>query len=44
MRLRTRPPLPTYLLTPFGGKNSQYLGDGLTTLNIQMHISWGVEK
>ena len=26
------------------GENSPYLGDGLTTLNIQMHISWGAEK
>ena len=29
---------------PFGGKNSPHLGDGLITLNIQMHISWGKEK
>ena len=27
-----------------GEKNSPYLGDGLTTLNIQMHISWGGRK
>ena len=27
-----------------GGGNSPYLGDGLTTLNIQMHISWGADK
>ena len=26
------------------GKNSPYLGDGLTKLNIQMHISWGGRK
>ena len=25
-------------------KNSPFLSDGLTALNIQMHISWGAEK
>ena len=25
-------------------KNSPHFGDGLTTLNIQMQISWGTEK
>ena len=30
--------------SPRGGKNSPYFGDGLTTLNIQMHISSGTEK
>ena len=29
---------------PSGGKNSPHLGDGLTTANIEMHISWGAEK
>ena len=29
---------------PSGGKNSPHLGDGLRTLNMQMHISSGVEK
>ena len=29
---------------PLGEKNSPHLSDGLTTLNIQMHISWGTEK
>ena len=25
-------------------KNSPHLGDGLSTLNIQMHISWGTKE
>ena len=29
---------------PLGGKNSPYFSDGLTRLNIPMHISWGLEK
>ena len=29
---------------PMGGKNSPHLSDGLTTLHIQMHISWGAEN
>ena len=45
MYMYTRLRAPAYSDScPVRGENSLYLDDGLTTLNIQMHISWGAEE